>query len=430
MRTSVFLGDVDLPDGVLMLLDPGLGRYWRHDLEPVSPRRDETPEYDLRIVGPDAERAGRAYDREFNPLYLFDQPDPDVAKQHFDEFARARGMDAIAEQLTVRVPHATRAELALAAGAGLGAVTYNRFWAVAVGELPRGIGLPVYGIPMGEGEFAGRWRAIELVVNAAAAVSSVDDVSGVMAEHGQVMFASLSALGSFRAGESRDGLGDFVFWGRDAKVLAQAVSARALDGDEYGWRDVPMVELRALAQRVAERCEADDLKVGRDYRPHCHLEALNAQIRSGAERVGTITLGGSRVVACDNRWGDGVFSVSRMRDASGRVVRVRLELGTEERQELMRQVWVRHQLAIATRAITDDGEPIRFAERVAPNNPSDSGWCFAAGVEDDEYMSDASNLVIVSLATLVAQTPALGAILTAKEGSLFRLEGDAYVPDE
>lgn len=429
MADRVLLGEVDLPDGVLMLLDAGLGRFWRHDQDPASPKRDAPREYDLRIVGPDAERAGRKYDREFNPLYLFDRPDPDAAKSHFEEFARAHGLAATAEVLTRRVPHRVRAELALAAGAGLGAVTYNRFWGVVVGDLPADRGLPVYGEPLETGEFAGRWRTVELVVDDEAVVASVDEVSGVMVEHGQLMFSGLAALGSFRAGESHDGLADYVFWGRDARALAEVVGAEALDGDEFGWRDRSIADIGALARSVTQQCEAG-LKVGRDYRPHCNLEALNAQIRARNERVGVITLDGSRVVACDNRWGDGVFSVSRLRDASGRVVRVRIELGTEERQELMRQVWVRSQLAIATRAIVDDGEPIRFAERLAPNNSSDSGWCFAAGVEDDEYMQDPANLVAVSLATLIERTPALGAILTAPEGALFHLDGDVYLADE
>ena len=59
-------------------------------------------------------------------------------------------------------------------------VTYNRFWGVVVGDLPADRGLPVYGEPLETGEFAGRWRTVELVVDDEAVVASVDEVSGVI----------------------------------------------------------------------------------------------------------------------------------------------------------------------------------------------------------------------------------------------------------
>jgi hypothetical protein len=35
----VLLGEVEVPTGILLVLDPGLGRFWRHDGDPHSPRR-------------------------------------------------------------------------------------------------------------------------------------------------------------------------------------------------------------------------------------------------------------------------------------------------------------------------------------------------------------------------------------------------------
>lgn len=71
------LGEIDLPEGQLLILDPGLARFWRHD----------------------AEAAGRAYDREFDPRFLFDRTDPRKAVEHFGQFAREKGFDAHAEVL-------------------------------------------------------------------------------------------------------------------------------------------------------------------------------------------------------------------------------------------------------------------------------------------------------------------------------------------
>lgn len=82
------------------------------------------------------------------------------------------------------------------------------------------------------------------------------------------------------------------------------------------------------------------------------------------------------------------------------------------------------------RKILDEGEPIRFAERMAPSHPSDSGWSFSSGTEDAEYMADAKNLAMVRLATLSERHPEIGEILSAPVGTLFRREGDRLVVDE
>lgn len=57
---SVRLGEIDTPSGTLILLDPGLGRFWRHDGDPRSPNSKDPECVDMVIVGPDAEAAGRA----------------------------------------------------------------------------------------------------------------------------------------------------------------------------------------------------------------------------------------------------------------------------------------------------------------------------------------------------------------------------------
>src|SRR5206468_2367232 len=154
------------PSGTLVVLDPGLGRFWRHDRDAPVARRD-------------------------------------------------------------------------------GAVSYEGHRAVAVAGLPTGRPLPVVATPMPEdGEFAGRWRAVDVVVSAAEAVRW-SDAGLVSVEHGQLMACDLDAFADFRMWESLDGLADFVFWGPDAADLAPSVDAAPLAGGEFGWVDVPMADVGA-----------------------------------------------------------------------------------------------------------------------------------------------------------------------------------------
>lgn len=430
MAPGIQLGEIDLPEGILVIIDPGLGRFWRHDGDPKSPRKSDPDEFDLAIEGDDAEAAGKAYDREFDPVHLFDRSDAKEAKKHFDEFATEKGYSAQAAILKNRIPHTERASHALKAGDGLGCVKYNGLWGVVVGGLPSNASLPVVGVPIVDGDFAGRWEYIDIVIDPNAEIARTNEVSGVMVDHGQLLFAGLEPLGQFRMWESLDGLADYVFWGTDAEQLAKDVGADVLGDGMYGWKDVPVGEIGDNAQSVQGRIDEAKLRVGVDYRPHCNLAKLNAAMRASTEDTAQLTLSGSTVVGCGNRWGDGIFSVSRLYDGRGAVCRVRVNLGTPERQELMRKLKFRQLGAIVTRKILDDGEPIRFAERMAPNNPDDSGWAFSSGTEDDEYMDNASNLAIVRLATLVERHPEVAEILDAPVGGLFKREGDRLVVDD
>ncbi|QSQ12615.1 immunity protein Imm33 domain-containing protein [Myxococcus landrumensis] len=427
---TVELGHVDLPEGILVILDPGLGRFWRHTEPPTSPRKKDPEAWDLRLVGRDAEAAGKAYDREFDARFLFDRSNPQDAIAHFDGFAKEKGFEARAEVLSERVTHVERARRAVEFGGGLGVVKYNGLWAVAVGGLPTGRGLRVVGVPMPEGEFKGRWRSLDLVVEEGAKAVRSDEVAGVMVEHGQLFFAGLLPLGSFRMWQPADGLADFVFHGRDAAALAKQVGAQDLGEGVFGWKDVPMEAVGEKATPTQERIEQENLAVGVDYRPHCNLEKLNALLRASPEDAASLELAGARTVGCGNRWGDGVFTVSRHFDAEGRVVLVRVELGTEERQRMMRRLRLLSQTAIVTRTILDGGKPIRFADRMEPHNPRDSGWAFSSGEEPEGSMDDASTLTLVSLRELVHRAPALEAILEAPVGALFHLEDGRYVEDE
>ncbi len=233
----------------------------------------------------------------------------------------------------------------------------------------------------------------------------------------------------FRAMESADGLADYVFWGADAAKLAGEMGAPELGEGHYGWLDVAVDDIGAKAGPLQALAVERSLQVGLDYRPHCNLNRLNAQIRASQDHTGELRLPAGRVVGCQNRWGDGLFGAARDVDADGRVVRVRMELGTEKRQATMRQVRIRRQGAILTKAILD-GEPIRFAERLDPSSaPEDSGWFFSAGVETPEFMADSSNLPVEAVGVLLRDHPGLEAIIDAPVGTLFRHEGEEFVVD-
>jgi hypothetical protein len=427
---AVLLGEIEVPSGILLVLDPGLGRFWRHDGDPRSPRKTDPKDYDLAIVGPDAVAAGKAYDRQFDPRYLFDVGDVAATKKHFAKFVKDRKLDARLERFEHRIPHLERARLAVEAGGGAGVVHYNNLWAVVVGGVPPKRTLRIEATPMPQGEFAGRWRSIDVVIDTKGVVAQSLPVQGVMVEHGQLICADLEAFGQFRMWESSDGLADFVFWGKDAPTIAKKFHAPQLDEHNFGWLNVPDADIfHRFGQPVQEWINSQKLYAGVDYRPHCNLEKLNAQIRDNELESGQLDLAGVRACGFSNRWGDGIFTVIRDLDAEGKLVRVRLDVGNEETQTRLRRVWILSCGAVATRKVLD-GEPIRFAERLEPHNPDDSGWALSSGTETQTYMDNHKNLSIVQLSAMVQMDPELGKIIDAPVGSVFRRTKSGYVPDE
>jgi hypothetical protein len=431
MIESIVLGEVDVPSGILLVLDPGLGRFWRHDGDPRSPNLADAECVDLGIMGPDAESAERAYYREFLPGSLFDVPvdDVDRTREYVAAFVAERGFDARAEVLARRIPHTERAKLAVDAGGGAGVVTYNDLWAVAVAGLPVDRPLPVVATPMPDGEFAGRWRSIDVVVDPQAEVARTQTVKGVMVDHGQLMCVDLDAMGEFRMGESHDGLADFVFWGADAADLATKVGARSLTENEFGWADAPIAAIGAHAERTQQLIAEEDLQVAVDYRPHDNLERLNTQVRTNKTRAGTLTLGGARACGFDNRWGDLLFTLASDLDAAGGLVRVRLDVGNDDSQCLMRRMRLLACGAVVSGLVFSGEHPPRFIERTDPYQADDSGWLLFSGAESEEYMDDPANFRIIAIRALVDRFPAFAHVLDAPPGSLFRLQEGAFVPD-
>lgn len=427
----ILLGHVSVPSGTMLVLDPGLARFWRHDGDPKSPRKSDTAEYDLQITGPDALECGKLYDRQFDPRYIFDSEDPAGAKKHFSEFAATKKLNAQLQLLEKRIPHLERARLAAEIGGGAGVVHYNKLWGVAISGIPRDRSFPIHATAMPEGEFNGRWRSIDIIIDENATVARSEETVGVMVEHGQLICSDLEAFGQFRMWESVDGLADFVFWGRDAAEVAKKFKAQKLNEREFGWVNLPEKEIDKHAEKVQDYIDSKELKVGVDYRPHCNLEKLNVQIRETDNAAGQLTLNNAALCGFENRWGDGIFEIIRDFDAAGSLVRIRIDLGNEKRLTLMRRIWMRSLGALVTKKILEHGEPIRFAERTDPNNPRDSGWLFTSGTEDDEYMDDADNIAVVPIGWILQKKdPTLEEILNEPVYSVFRREANGWILEQ
>lgn len=84
---------------------------------------------------------------------------------------------------------------------------------------------------------------------------------------------------------------------------------------------------------------------------------------------------------------------------------------------------------IAPDSIMVDGQKVDYMYRDEPQNEYDSGWCFFAADDDDEYANDADNLGIYALNTVCNYDPDIIPFLNAPYGSAFaRDENGLFVP--
>jgi hypothetical protein len=134
---------------------------------------------------------------------------------------------------------------------------------------------------------------------------------------------------------------DFVFWGRDAAELAQQCRAGQLDEKHFGWLDLPVEEAARLGDTVEKKKASTGLKAATDFRPHSHHYAIMREVRSSETESGVIDLAGARLCSFMTSWGDGIFEIYRDFNAAGHLVRIRIEMGTPDRVELLREVWRR-----------------------------------------------------------------------------------------
>lgn len=344
------LGEVTCPSGVLLLIDFGLLDLWCHDRRPRVPDGLMDPELtehanhaaDFRIDGPDAERAGRHWDRQWHPRYVFDIPRHGLTKfrQSFAAFVAEHQYDATLTRLPERVPHRTRVDLMLEQGRGAGCVFFGGLQAVAIGDVPTNRALPVYGqrMPGDDPAVRERWQWIDLDVRPESATVAREEIGPVAVDRARLMFADADALGAWEHEQPLDGLADFLFWGRDAATVAAEFDVPELPDGNYGWLDLPVRDAAERGVAIEEAKETSGWKFATDFRPHSHHYLLMRPVRDSETESGTLAVGGATVCGFMTSWGDGFFPVWRELDDMGNLVRVRIQLGDDDRVKLLYQL--------------------------------------------------------------------------------------------
>ncbi len=93
----------------------------------------------------------------------------------------------------------------------------------------------------------------------------------------------------------------------------------------------------------------------------------------------------------------------------------KFKLSAQEIQDIARG----HGGCIATDMITVDGNKVGYFYRDEPRDAIDSGWCFMAGIESQEYMDDSKNHAIYDVNTIANYDPEIIPFLDAPIGSAF-----------
>jgi hypothetical protein len=337
------LGEVTAPSGTLLVIDTGALNLWSHDRQPFieagtlsNPRVEElaNSSIDLVIEGPDAVTAGRSFNRQWDPRFLYDIPAEglQMMKSLFDQCLQEQGLTASLKELSARIPHRQRVDNAIEWGKGCGEAQYQGLPAVAVSGLPPDQTMKVYGLRMNHPDYMDRWRWIWLEVCSGLPTAKSQLVGSVAVDWARLMFADVDALGQWMHEEPLDGKADFVFWGRDSSIAAEATHAPQL-AEEYGWLNLPVDEAAGLGLQVLEIKEQRGLMFATDFRPHSHHYYAMRQVRSTPTESGVIDVGGARMCVFMTSWGDGFYPVVCDLDENGLLLRVRIELENPHGQE-------------------------------------------------------------------------------------------------
>ncbi len=237
------LGFVTCPSGVLIVIDTGYLEIWSHDRPPMMPDGAlDTEEatarantfVDLRVVGADAEQAGRMLGMSWHPLFIYDQP-PDNPKleKKLTDLVGKHGLDAHFEVIRPCIPHRQRVNLAIQHGGGAGEILFYGVWAAVVGDVPTSVPLSVFGQRLG-GQENERWERVLIECRPQVPIARSEMVGSVGVDYARLLVADVDALGAWQHEKSLDGLADFIFWGRDAEIAARALDAPRLTQDEFG----------------------------------------------------------------------------------------------------------------------------------------------------------------------------------------------------
>ena len=339
MATEERLGHVKLPCGQVLIVDTGLLNLWRHDGPPLLPDGVLSPEstalandaQDFRIDGPDAARAGQLLDRQRTLRWVFDMPRtgvPDLERA-FAEVVRTNRLDAHLVPVVPRVAHVKRARIAIEQDAGgAGEILVHGVPMVAAGNLPRGV-VPIVGERRGIEPYADNWDWVGMRLSDAP-ISQSRPCGDVGVDWARLMFVDLEALAHWQHDDPLDGRADFVFWGRDAEAAAKRFGAPRVDDSSFGFIDLPIDEVVARGEGIEAAKRRGEYRMATNFRPHTQHYQLLAQMRASPTESGCLALGDSTCCAFFTSWGDGIFPVFRDLSASGELVRLRIQLGTEQ----------------------------------------------------------------------------------------------------
>lgn len=77
---------------------------------------------------------------------------------------------------------------------------------------------------------------------------------------------------------------------------------------------------------------------------------------------------------------------------------------------------------IATKAVSEEGNPVGFMYRESPVFENDSGWRFFTGDETDEYTDNPDNFTVYSVSDITKTNPAVSEFINHPEGSAWELD--------
>lgn len=420
------LGTVRCPSGIAVVLDPGMLGLWCHrsfDDDSSWPMDEKTKHLargsvDYRIDGPDAEAAAKAFDRQWHRRYLFDMPGDAIDKTiaSFDEVTRRNHLHATLFLCERRIAHRERIDLAVQQGGGFGEMQYHGLWAAVAAGFPPDRSLPVYGERMPEGPDSGRWRRVFVELSPDAKPVRSQLVGTVLVDEARLMVADADALGSWVHDDPLDGLADVAFWGADELQLASLLGAGRLPPDHFhrpdrapfGWMDMHVSEAE---RRYADlkKCRDDrGLKAAIDYRPHSHHHDLLSQFARTPTDSGTVRIGQAELCGFTTSWGDGAFQVIREHDAMGRLVRLTMDVGSDEivgRQRRFEEWWfgLFSKMAIVSKEVAEKNRPVGYLYREPADREQDSGWRITAGDESQAYLDDSKNSALMPLRELISR---------------------------
>lgn len=341
MTSRVCLGTVRAPSGILVVVDAGYAGLWCHaarDFQDDSgwPLSDQACQIvkdsvDIRVIGPNAAEAGRRFNRQWHPLWLYDIPREAVAemKRLFQDTITPLGLDATVVVNHQRVSHRERVGFALEQGGGTGEIQIAGVWASVCGDIPADQALPVFAEPMPPGPDHGRWRRIYAEIDAHVEIASSQRIGCTGVDWARLMFADADALGEWRHNDALDGKADCVFWGRDAEAVAHKLGAPRLDDTQFGWHDLPVAQAEDRMRTVEHARVEHAWKLAVNFRPHSHHWQLMRQVRASTSRSGTVEVGAAVLCGFMTSWGDGIFDILAERDAVGRLVRLTVDCGNE-----------------------------------------------------------------------------------------------------